>query len=141
MRNGDVIERNIEGIWFEAVLEEIDNKRKVVYLKYLDDGNREESVPFAEIRDKPMDLSIRYLSISIYLYLTSLSKHLSLSDNKDTSHSKIRYNSKEDKGHKDTNSLLKPLAGLIEDDSSERYSHRPTVIGIYLSILVIYLYI
>lgn len=90
MKNGDIIERNIEGIWFEAVIEEIDNKRKVVYLKYLDDGNREDSVPFTEIRDKPFQ---------------------SISDHKDTNNTKVKYDNKEDKVHKDH--LLKPLAGLV----------------------------
>lgn len=91
MRKGDLIDRNIEGQWFGAVIENVDIKNKYFTVRYLDDGNVEENVPSDEIR-------------------ASISPTASANTT----------------GKRET--LLKPLAGLVEDDSESRNEHQPTVI-------------
>jgi hypothetical protein len=49
-RQGDKIERHLEGMWFAAIVEKVYPKDEEVTLKYIDDGNVETNVPFEEIR-------------------------------------------------------------------------------------------
>ena len=49
-RVGDVVERNIEGLWFLATIEKYHVSHQTVDVRYLDDGNRELDIPVAEIR-------------------------------------------------------------------------------------------
>ena len=44
------VERNIDGIWFPAVILKIDSQRGVVSLKYIDDDNIEHMVPSEDVR-------------------------------------------------------------------------------------------
>jgi hypothetical protein len=50
-RKGQIIERYIEGLWFSAVIADLNQDLKAVSLRYLDDGNEEAEVPFNEIRE------------------------------------------------------------------------------------------
>ena len=50
LRPGRTVERLIEGMWFSAVVERADCKEQSLILKYIDDGNIEEDVPFDEVR-------------------------------------------------------------------------------------------
>lgn len=47
---GTIVERDIDGSWFPAKIEHIDNISRMVMLKYLDDDNEEKDVPLEEIR-------------------------------------------------------------------------------------------
>jgi len=93
MKKGDIVERNLEGMWFQAVIQEISLKDKLLTLKYLDDGNTENYVPFEETR--------KSTNINGSTFIRSPSK-------------------------KDT--LMRPLAGLVEDDYESRNLHQPTVV-------------
>ena len=91
MKKGDIVDRGIEGLWFGAIVESVDNKGKTLTLKYLDDGNIEDYVPFEDVRLK-----------------SSIEEDQPLTSRRDT--------------------LPKPLAGLVEDDSDYRFVHKPTVV-------------
>ncbi len=90
VQKGNLVERNIEGTWFHALVEDVDIKEGTVTLKYLDDNNEEEDVSMEDIRfsEKPIFPG------------TNLKK---------------------------SDTLPKPLAGLVEDDYEFRSKHRPTV--------------
>ena len=45
---GSTVSRNLEGIWFTAVVEKLDTKTQSVTIRYLDDGNVEDCVPIKE---------------------------------------------------------------------------------------------
>jgi hypothetical protein len=47
---GTLVERNIEDIWFKAVIRNIDRNERELTLQYCDDDNIEENVPYDEIR-------------------------------------------------------------------------------------------
>jgi hypothetical protein len=55
---GDQVERNIEGMWFVAVVERCSSSNDSVDIKYLDDGNREDGVHTSEIRKHASSNSI-----------------------------------------------------------------------------------
>ena len=48
---GMLVERLIEGLWFTAVIEDINSKHRNVTLKYLDDGNIEDAVSYEDVRE------------------------------------------------------------------------------------------
>lgn len=99
LRAGCVVERLIEGMWFAAIIEHADAKDQSLTLKYCDDGNVEEMVPFDEVR---------------------------MADRKVTNASNNTMRMEEKPCKKDT--LPRPLAGFIEDDSLARNSQVPTVV-------------
>ena len=96
---GDIVERCIEGIVFEARITSVNKREKIVNIQYLDDGNFEDEVPFSEI----------------HLRADSDSKSMSIDDRLQKVVSK-----------KET--LMKPLAGLVDDDFELRNQLKPTVI-------------
>lgn len=91
------VEREIEGMFFPAVVKEVNTRLEILTLEYLDDGNREESVPFTEVR------------------------MASSGDSEFVAEPTIQ------RRNSDMGKLRKPLAGLIEDDDDERAKHIPTV--------------
>ena len=93
---GSLVERIIDGMWFVAIIEAIDESHCEVKLRYVDDGNIEERVPFDEVRE-----------------------------HRSSSGVPVEFHSQSPTAQ---NTLLKPLAGLIEDDSEQRRAHRPTVV-------------
>ena len=101
LREGDRIERNLEGEWFPASIVEIDQKDELMSIKYLDDGKVEFEVPFRETRRYNEDVS---RNRSIYSRNRSIYSSESKND-----------------------PLPRPLAGLIEDDYDVRNQHIPTV--------------
>lgn len=96
------MERTIEGTWFTAVVEEFDARHETVRLKYLDDGNVEDNVHLSEIR----------------LCATAAA------DGKDDGGSRVE----DCKQSRRKETLPKPLAGLVEDDSELRRNHQATVV-------------
>lgn len=97
-RPGDMVERDIDGIWFPARIESA--KGQEYTLRYLDDMKVEEGVPRHDLRsinDKdPLEVESKCRDIENV--------------------NRSRYE------------LQKPLAGLIEDDSAQRGAHIPTVV-------------
>lgn len=91
------VEREIEGMFFPAVVKAVNARFETLCLEYLDDGNHEDGVPFAEVRS---------ITTSEEETIDEIVQH--------------RRNS-------DIGKLRKPLAGLIEDDDDERAKHVPTV--------------
>mmetsp|Transcript_22435 Transcript_22435/g.30730 ORF Transcript_22435/g.30730 Transcript_22435/m.30730 type:complete len:143 (-) Transcript_22435:134-562(-) len=100
MKKGDIIERYLEGMWFRASVQSVNQKEKCLSVKYLDDGNIENNIPFDETRisssSSPTPSSGREYQSSI------------LSPSK-------------------RDNLLRPLAGLVEDDYETRNKHQPTI--------------
>ena len=90
---GGYVERIIEDMWFVARVERIDEVRQQVTLRYVDDDNIEERVPFDDIRTHQGGVGPHEF--------TTLKR---------------------------IDTLPKPLAGLVEDDTEERRAHRPTVV-------------
>ena len=101
---GNLVERAIDGMWFLANVEFYDDYNQELRLRYIDDGNVEERVPVDEVRINNDKYNNNYDSNGNY-------------ENSEP----VRFISKGE-------TLLKPLAGLIEDDAIERRAHRPTVI-------------
>jgi hypothetical protein len=97
-KEGSTVERNIDGVWFSAVIENVDLMNKLYTIKYSDDGNVEDSVTADDLRldaskkegGNPME---SFMSIFTFV-------------------------------KKDT--LPKPLAGLVEDDSEFRRTQKTT---------------
>ena len=108
---GDMIERQIENMWFGAIIESVNLTRRMLKVRYLDDGNIEDGVPMSECRrvnegggeDGEGKHDGNYESKGIESKWES--KHSEKHEG-DTKGSCVAI--------KDT--LLKPLAGLIEDD-------------------------
>jgi hypothetical protein len=92
LKIGDRVQRNLEGMWFSGLIQDISHKEKLITLKYLDDDNVEQQVPFDEIRKYSQECK----------------------DNNENEDYK-------------SNRLLRPLAGLVEDDYEIRNSHQPTI--------------
>ena len=124
---GDMIERQIENMWFGAIIESVNLTRRMLKVRYLDDGNIEDGVPMSECRrvnegggeDGEGKHDGNYESKGIESKWES--KHSEKHEG-DTKGSCVAI--------KDT--LLKPLAGLIEDDCNER-SRSATVAKIHKS--------
>lgn len=102
-RPGCTIERHIEGMWFAAVIETADHKDCSVTVKYIDDGNVEEGVPFDEIRRADVKLP-------------------------SNNHFEEKESKEELMTPRTTSTVPKPLAGFIDDDYEERNSQVPQVV-------------
>lgn len=50
MRRGATIERNIDGDWFKATIQNVDDTGKLFCIKYCDDGNVEDGVTLEDLR-------------------------------------------------------------------------------------------
>ena len=50
---GQIVEREIDGIWFPGKIERIEDGREMYFnIRYLDDSKLEENVPFDDIRQQ-----------------------------------------------------------------------------------------
>ena len=96
---GSRVERCLEGTLFLAVVQELYPKLEEAKLCYLDDGNVEDGVPLSDLR----------------LYEEVDEDCSSRADAKESTQQQQR---------KET--LPKPLAGLVEDDSEQRSNSIPT---------------
>ena len=63
-RVGAMVERNIDGMWFVARVEAVKESREEMTVRYADDQNIEENVPFGEVRlqlrdslDRPVEFT------------------------------------------------------------------------------------
>lgn len=90
--------REIEGCHFPGVIEEVDRTLRVCKIKYSDDGNVESMVHFDELT---LDVGEN--------------SHINITDSRGISESSGGI-------------LMKPLAGLVDDDSEIRKDHKPNVI-------------
>lgn len=97
---GSRVERCLEGTYFLAVVQELYPKLHEAKLCYLDDGNVEDDVPLSDLR---------------------LADELDLSccTQAEAKESQQQPQRKE--------TLSKPLAGLVDDDSEQRSNNIPTV--------------
>lgn len=102
LSKGQLVERHIEGSWFLAKVHHVDYKEDCVTLQYLDDDNVEDSIPFSEVRT------------------------YSNSECKDSGESKGGDGSKESK-NTPIKTLMRPLAGLVDDDYETRNQLQPKV--------------
>ena len=102
LAKGDLVERVIDDQLYKVTIEAIDYIRCVVTVRYIDDGNIEENVMFDEIKSS-VNTASAFNPFNI----------MSVFNIKET----IRK----------TETLLKPLKGLIEDDSDDRIKHIPTI--------------
>lgn len=114
-RVGQLVERNIEGVWFQAVVREVDKRRLLLQLCYTDDGNIEDGVHIDELREVSSHEDKDWDSKS-----SSEGKQGEGKDDKD-------YDKRQSSCVKKDATLPKPLAGLIEDDYEIRTNHIPTV--------------
>ena len=103
---GAAVQRNIEGVWFHAIIQNSCCRRRRCTIKYNDDDNLED-VSFDDLR------SNEHIASS-----NSIPKQPDSSNNNNSPHRGPR-------SIKD--SLPKPLAGMLVDDSEERINHLPTV--------------
>lgn len=106
--SGDAIERIIDNQYFNAKIISVDNKSKQVKIQYSDDGNIEDGIPYDEIRLLSKDDDDTSNNSSV------VSNFVSIFNVKDTFFKK--------------ETLLKPLAGLIDDDHAMRLNHKPSVV-------------
>ena len=110
---GEVVERNLEDMWFLAVIEGINLTRRQLKLRYLDDDNVEEGVPMTECRLQNAegcgDESKGNYESKGYDFKSG-----------------EEYRSGVSIGKEDT--LKKPLRGMIEDDWKLRAASVPVVV-------------
>lgn len=99
LKIGTAVERNIDGVWFMAKIQNIDKINKLYTVRYSDDGNVEELLSFEDLR----------VTNAVESFLNPLDGFMS-----------IFSFAKQD-------TLPKPLAGLVEDDSDVRSMQKPTV--------------
>jgi hypothetical protein len=100
---GDRVERLLEGSWFLAKVQHVDYKEDCVTLQYLDDDNVEDSVPFSEVRK------------------------CAKSECKDND-GETKWDDESKENKKNTiKTLLRPLAGLVDDDYEVRNKMQPKV--------------
>lgn len=112
-RKGQVVERDIEEMWFKAVVEDVTGPRgprQQLQIRYVDDGNVEKDVLASECR--PYEESV---------YAGS---HEMKGAGLDMEEQERRKGQILKKGE----TLMKPLAGLIDDDSADREERIPTAI-------------
>jgi len=95
---GALIDRNIDGMLFRGIIESVSSSTGTVCIRYIDDDNVEDRVPMDDIQ-----------------MANPSEKHSSNNKNSNSNRS----------SHDDA--LLRPLAGLIEDDSAIRALHQPKV--------------
>ena len=110
---GQMIERDIEEMWFKAVVEEVTGPRgprQQLRIRYVDDGNIEKDVLASECR--PFEESV---------YAGSREMKGAGLDIEEQEKRKSQVVRKEA-------TLMKPLAGLIDDDSVDRGERVPTAI-------------
>jgi hypothetical protein len=100
LKIGTSVERNIDEVWFMAKIENIDKITKLYTIRYSDDGNIEEQITIEDLR---VTNAIETLQNPLdgFMSIFSFAKK---------------------------NTLPKPLAGLVEDDSDARSMQKPTVI-------------
>jgi len=113
---GDIIERQIENMWFGAIIESVNLTRRSLKVRYLDDGNIEDGVPMSECRrmgDEGNGVGGEGKDGENYESKGIESKWESKHSEKHEGDTKGSCVAKKD-------TLLKPLAGLIEDDCNER---------------------
>lgn len=100
LKQGDLVERYIEGSWFLGRIEAVNYKLKHASIRYLDDHNIEDEIPYSELRK---------------------AEH---SEAKSQDEAKS-----EGKENKDTiKTLPRPLAGLVDDDYETRNKMKTKVI-------------
>lgn len=76
-RIGVAVERNIDGDWFKATIEGIDEIKKLYSIKYSDDGNVEDLVPFDDLRlSEDKDPMSSFLTIFSFVKKCTLPKPL-----------------------------------------------------------------
>jgi len=112
---GDAVERNIEDMWFSAIIEGVNLTRRQLKIRFLDDDNVEEGVPMADCRPRNVEV---YEGESKGNYETRRHDCKRGEDRDGKSGVSV--------GKKDT--LKKPLAGLIEDDCKQRAQSVPVVV-------------
>ena len=98
LKVGMLVERQIDNILFLGIIETIDQKKRCVTIRYIDDNNIEDNISIDDV------------------------KYHDIAESKD-SENRINIDCKGVR--KDT--LPKPLLGLIEDDSDYRNSITPIV--------------
>ena len=104
---GASVRRDIEGIWFHAIVQSSCCRRRRCTIKYIDDNNTED-VSFEDLRS-----SENIVSNSI-----AKQQHDDNNNNHNNSH-------RGPQSIKDT--LPKPLVGMLVDDSEIRSNHLPTI--------------
>ena len=114
---GTLIERCIEGQWFEAHVQSIDSRREMVTIKYCDDDNLEAMVSIKDLR--PVERR--------GCGSDGDGGRGSGSGGSGGGGGGGSGGSGGDGAKSIREPLQKPLAGLIEDDSEIRCNHRPTV--------------
>jgi len=110
---GDAVERNIEDMWFSAIVEGVNLTRRQLKVRYLDDDNIEEGVPMTDCRQR---------NVEVY---EGESKGNYESKGHDYKGGEV-YKSGISIGKKET--LKKPLLGMIEDDCKLREASVPIVV-------------
>lgn len=110
---GDAVERNIEDMWFSAIVEGVNLTRRQLKVRYLDDNNIEEGVPMTDCRQRNVEV---YEGESKGNYESKGHDYKGGED----------YKSGISIGKKET--LKKPLLGMIEDDCKLREASVPIVV-------------
>lgn len=75
-KKGSTVERDIDGVWYKATIQSIDQKKMLCSIKYSDDGNMEEDVPFGDMRPSTEDPFSGFLSIFTFAKKCTLPKPL-----------------------------------------------------------------
>ena len=115
---GDLIERQIESMWFQAVVEGVNLTRRSLKIRYIDDGNIEDGVAVVDCRRVEDNDSSEGKDGSFFESKGFESKW-------DENASKYDRNNDSGKGVSISKEkqLKKPLAGLVDDDSHLREQH------------------
>ena len=107
---GDLVEREIEGMWFPGMVTAAPSQQRLT-IQYLDDENIEKDVPSSECRPALEEDGA---------YETKGGGE-GKGDDDDQRGNKLRVGKK-------GGTLMKPLAGMIDDDCEDRSKHMPTAI-------------
>ena len=99
---GAAVTRNIEGVWFHAIVQSSCSRRRCCTIKYVDDDNIED-VSFDELRSSENPVS------------NSVQKQPAGNNSPNRGPRSIK------------DPLPKPLAGMLLDDSETRNNHLPTI--------------
>lgn len=102
---GTSVNRNIEGVWFHAIVQSSCCRRRRCTIKYTDDDNLED-VSFDDLR---------------------CSEHMVSKDSLPKEPDSSNNNSPHRGPRSIKDSLPKPLAGMLVDDSKDRINHLPTI--------------
>jgi Tudor domain len=77
LKKGVVVERNIDGEWFKATIQSIDEETKLYSIKYSDDGNIEDEVASEDLRlSVAIENPLSFLSIFSFVKKCTLPKPL-----------------------------------------------------------------